>query len=755
MSAIHKLLIVFVCISELLACRSHAQDLVLVNDNQSEYVIVIPEKPSALEKKSAGVLQTWLQKCTGYTLTIENEGKRHTKKSIYVGETFYGNKAHPKRLANEAYLLEVYNSNLLIKGGSGRGLLYGIYEFLERYAGCRMYYTDLAVSPGKKIVAIPGDLNLEVAPAFEYREAYYPPSLNDQYLEWHKLHRLDDLWGLWGHSFNKLIPAKTWFATHPEYFSELKGVRHPTQLCLSNPDVLNLVISELQQRIKSNPEAMYWSVSPNDDNGFCQCAKCKAADDEQGGPQGSLISFVNKVAAKFPAQRITTLAYGYSHKPPKNLKPAENVYVFLSDIDAYHDKPIADEGTAASFRRDLEGWSKLTPNIFVWDYTTQFTNYLAPFPNLPTLKANIRYFKDKGVKGIFEQGSGETYGEWGELKSYLIAKLLWDTGANVPKLTSEFLSAYYGDGAAKFLDQYIALTQDKMKQSKRKLDIYGNPINESDSWLSPANIDTYSDLLDKADAQAEKNSSWLEHMGRCRLPLEYTVLQQARMYGIEKFGIFVKDEKGNWVVKPKMKERVATFVENCKKAGVKELSEGGPGPDQYKAEWDSIFAAGVTPSKIVGARVDLKNPFAEDFPARGKKTLTDGNPGYKDFSYNWLCFYGTSLIATITPDVPIEGSALKMRFLDDPRHWIIPPDSIIVELSLNGADFKVVSKLKVLPDSEHYDVRIPEFVVPVKVKRNEKITALRVSAICPSAFPAWRENDRKKPMIACDEIYLY
>jgi hypothetical protein len=84
------------------------------------------------------------------------------------------------------------------------------------------------------------------------------------------------------------------------------------------------------------------------------------------------------------------------------------------------------------------------------------------------------------------------------------------------------------------------------------------------------------------------------------------VLQQARFYGIEKFGVFEKNSKGEWAVKPNLKEKVARFVANCKKAKVTELSEGGLTPDQYQAEWDAIFAAGVVPTSAIGAKVSFQ-----------------------------------------------------------------------------------------------------------------------------------------------------
>src|SRR5690606_34784914 len=111
-------------------------------------------------------------------------------------------------------------------------------------------------------------------------------------------------------------------------YALVKGKRQASQLCLSNENVYKIVVSEFKKRMADNPDALYWSISPNDDNGWCTCDKCSAVDNEQGGPAGSLIKFVNRVAGAFPDHKFTTLAYGYTHKAPR-MKPAANVYVFL------------------------------------------------------------------------------------------------------------------------------------------------------------------------------------------------------------------------------------------------------------------------------------------------------------------------------------------------------------------------------------------------------------------------------------------
>jgi hypothetical protein len=231
------------------------------------------------------------------------------------------------------------------------------------------------------------------------------------------------------------------------------------------------------------------------------------------------------------------------------------------------------------------------------------------------------------------------------------------------------------------------------------------------------------------------------------------VLQQARFYGIEKFGVFVQNDAGQWSVKPGFENKVSRFVSNCKKAGVTELSEGGLNPDQYQAEWNAIFSRGVTPTKAIGAAVTFQYPFAEDYPAKGNRTLVDGTPGHKDFSYNWLCFYGVPMVATIDLGKVQTVNKIIMYFLDDPRHWIFLPEKVKVEVSKDGVTYKSVSDVpNKAPEEEHYNVA--PIKTEVLLKNQEQVRFIRVTAANLSALPEWRYRDNKKPMIACDEVYV-
>lgn len=742
---------IFILCIFLAACSSNGQEIQLVQNKSSNYKIVIPQSPKAVEARAAGILKQYLYKVTGVTIPIIKENNDKVTDAIYIGATDKGKNTLNEHVSGNDYVIATKGKDIYVYASKdGKGTLYGIYYFLEKYIGCKKTSNIPAYTPIKNSIALSPNIHDLQHAQFDYCEVYAPESRDTEFRDWHGLDQFEELWGLWGHSFDKLVPAKVFFKEHPEYYTLVKGNRQPSQLCLSNEAVYHIVIDELKKRMANNPDAVYWSVSQNDDIGYCQCAQCKAIDDAEGGPQGSLIRFVNKVAAAFPDKKITTLAYGYTHKPTLTLKPASNVYIFLSDIDAFREKSLREEGSAATFKSDLKGWGKLTTNLFVWDYITEFTNYLAPFPDMATYQDNIKFFKENSVKGVFMQGSGDTYSFMSELKSYIAASLLQDDNAEPISTIKAFLDEYYGK-AATFIHQYLELLTTKMKDSHRHLDIYGNPVNEWNSYLTPELIDQYSTLLDKAESAIDGNTTLLERVMKVRLPLDYTVLQQARFYGIEKHGIFLNIDNGKWEVRPKLADKVARFVNNCKKAGVRELSEGGLTPDQYLQEWNEIFKDGVEPTIAVGANITLKYPFAEDYPAKGNMTLIDGNPGYKDFSYNWLCFYGTPMEATIDLGKTQNIHAIKISFLDDPRHWIFLPSKIIVETSEDGVKYTNTGDIFNPALNEHYQLTIKKYLVGNTMK---KARYIRVTSLNMDKLPDWRYRDNKKPMIACDEIYI-
>ncbi len=147
---------------------------------------------------------------------------------------------------------------------------------------------------------------------------------------------------------------------------------------------------------------------------------------------------------------VESLAYQYTRKPPKTIKPRDNVLIRLCTIECSYIQPLDGEQNQ-KFAADIEGWSKLAKYLFIWDYTTNYNDYLGPHPNLRVLAPNVRYFVKHGAIGLFEEGEGD---DFCELKNWLLLRVMWEPNLDGEKLIGEFLSGYYGLEVAPLLKRY-------------------------------------------------------------------------------------------------------------------------------------------------------------------------------------------------------------------------------------------------------------------------------------------------------------
>jgi hypothetical protein len=528
-----------------------------------------------------------------------------------------------EELDKDGIFIKASSKNLLITGGTDKGVLYAVYTFLENYMGCRKYSSKVTYVPKKKTIVLPAIKDIQL-PAFSYRENFYRDATDPEYQLWHKLDSHvgpnKSEWGYWVHTFASLLSPKEYGDAHPEYFSFYGGKRHAgtvpswdgaglqpeAQLCLTNPDVLEIVCKNLQAAIDKNPEAVYWSVSQNDNVNYCRCDNCAALDKKyaafapedkmystHGGSKypalgmGSILSFINKVAERFPGKIISTLAYQYSRVPPKDIVPAKNVNIMLCSIESARNTTMEKGDTA--FAADLKGWGKLTNNIIVWDYVIRFSNLFAPFPNLRILQPNLKFMHDNSVSAVFEQGNREIGGEFAELRAYLIDKLLWNPDVNVDSVMSDFLTGYYGK-AAKQVKKYIDLLHDNnMAQSGYKLSIFGKPAMEKESFLSDSLLTVYNKLFDQAEKSVADSPEILQRVKTARLPVYYAMLEIAKDEKTGKRGAFLNTDSTNKILNPAIVNILYDFAYQCIRNNVTRVTEWKTTPVEYLAEYKQFL----------------------------------------------------------------------------------------------------------------------------------------------------------------------
>ena len=279
----------------------------------AEYAIVVPSAAMPALKYAAEELRDFTEKATGARLPIVTNAAALPAKAIVL-EVGTGTSGTDRATEADGFRLKADGNRLRIVGDNARGTLYGVYEVLERFVGCRWYASWRTVVPKRDRIEIPANLDESQTPAFAMREPFwYDVTMHPEFsarlrVNSRSWRRIDEKFGgepyRFGgglgscHTFDKLLPPKEYFDSHPEYFSMVKGrrIRERTQLCLTNPDVLRIVTSNVLKRIRSDPGAKFYGVSQNDWYNFCECPNCKAVDDEEGSHAGTMVRFVNAIA---------------------------------------------------------------------------------------------------------------------------------------------------------------------------------------------------------------------------------------------------------------------------------------------------------------------------------------------------------------------------------------------------------------------------------------------------------------------------
>ena len=507
----------------------------LFAEGRSRYWIVVCNDASPSELTAARELQDYLKQISGVELPVKRAAECQEKvPHIFIGyNAEYGKKfdvAQPED-RYEGFTYRNVGKNIWIYGGKQRGTMYGVYTFLEREFGVRWYTKDYTKLPETESWSF-SSLSHSEAPAVAIRQMDYFDTQNDAFLAHNKVNSIwnskrndyGDLVGYWRcHTFEHFVNSGKYFSSHPEYFSLRDGERKPyTQLCLSNPEVLELCKSGMLQVIKDFPDYWVYSLSQNDNQLYCQCDRCCEIANKYGGQSGLLLWFVNQVADEVkqhhPDKHISTFAYQYTRGVPVGITPRDNVVIRLCSIECCFGHPLSECDHNKPFMEDLRRWKDVAGKLFIWDYVTNFRQYLAPFPNFRALSPNIKTFIDNNVIGIFEEGQYQsTGGSFADLRAWVLNKLLWNPDQDVDVLVKEFISDYYGP-AAPYVQEFYDLCHAQLK-SDTVLNIY---YVETHPIFSKEFLARATEIVDKAREAVENESDEIKYrVDLVRLQMQY------------------------------------------------------------------------------------------------------------------------------------------------------------------------------------------------------------------------------------------
>lgn len=578
----------FLVVSLVLVSCLQPNQLILADKGVGNYTIVLPDDPTAVELSAAGELKEHLDQITGAEFVILREvDAADAKRQILVGDTERTRKILPdldvSSLSYDGIIRETVGENIILVGHPVRGTLYAVYTFLEEACGVRWWTSEESSIPSRKKLKI--DIqHVSYAPALIYRESFYKDGVENIFCSRMKCNgdfslTTDEYGGHhhylpFVHSFNYFLPREKYFATHPEWYSEVgeERINHPySQLCLTNSEMREEFINNVIDTLRSHPEAGFVSISQNDSDSdfrYCQCDACSAIAEEEGSQSGPILKFVNEVAEvvenEFPDVWIETIAYQYSIVPPKNIKPRKNVIVRICTYGNYA-IPLSEGDVNKTTREAIEGWSSIADNLYIWNYVTNFHSYLMPHPNLYSLDEDIRFFVQNNTIGLFEQGDFySTGGDFVRLRNYLISHLMWNPDLDADLIIDEFLEGYYGVQAAPFLREYWDLLSNAAVESHVNLTMARPSTSD---WLD---VPTFANAaLQMKMAIEMTNDEILRHrIRREGIPLKFVLLSE-----YPRFKEYEKQYGPSAVQLPEPEEGLAEFMALLKEFDVKMFHE--------------------------------------------------------------------------------------------------------------------------------------------------------------------------------------
>ena len=381
-----------------------------------------------------------------------------------------------------------------------KATVFGVYEFLERFAGVRFYFPGElgTIVPKKETIEIPeGVINVKPDYTSRYLMAwngeYFESDPDDakKTLNYIRL-RFETETVPCCHGSNQFGYLKRFAKTHPEYFALLpSGERsndptaaHPGQLCWSSAvteeiyrDAKSYLTGEgpeirgIPPYFKTNSQyawggncsgRKYVDIMPQDSFAKCRCEKCQAAFKSDRHYATELIwGTVDRLARRLTDEGVpgtlTMMAYGpYGRVPAFDLAP--NIEVMVARMGPWS---VRNPQKLAADNADIVSWAKkLGHKVWLWNYPNKWGDLMIRTIGIPqmTPRAYAAYYRQQApwIRGAFAESETDRY-FFNYLNYYVFSKVCWDNDVDVEKLLAEHFELMFGAAVTEMAELYATL----------------------------------------------------------------------------------------------------------------------------------------------------------------------------------------------------------------------------------------------------------------------------------------------------------
>lgn len=466
-------------------------DFSIVKDGAATSTIVISTNAGDDVRAAAEDLQACIRKMTGATVPIGFDSVDRTNGNfILVGPSKYTDQLGIRQPTgfpdNEQVILKRSGNYLVLMGNDDQsfvGTQNAVTMFLEMQ-GCGWFGPDelWQVYPSTQNISV-GSLDIVHKPKFTVRHNRVD-AVKGVGNRWY----LNGPESLTGHYLPTIIPKDTYFRTHPEWFSEIDGVRTVSatwwQYCYSNQEFAQEVAKKIIQTFDDHPNWVSVPVTPNDgwNDDWCECSECS----KFASYTDVVLEFANRVARevgkKYPDKKISILSYHATWFAPTAVKAEPNVEVMFCR-ETSMTSPI-ENGLYMGDTRD-----PITHNIYKTSWKDNFRSFIQKgsvknvsiwewycvsaskevWKDIPWVQGDVairnqNYWKSNGAQYIFyDHGPEPDYNEYNSSFPlrwplwYVAAKGMWDASLTGDQILMDACSKLFGNAASEMYGYYKAL----------------------------------------------------------------------------------------------------------------------------------------------------------------------------------------------------------------------------------------------------------------------------------------------------------
>lgn len=565
--------------------------------------------------------------------------------------------------------------------------------------------------------------------AMQYREPHLLPNMDWDYAGTLGTHDVERDWGLWGHNLKQVFVD----GIADSSYAQVDGKRREEQFCFSASTTFDAIKDFVMDEYGDGKEDAKWfMIAPNDNELVCTCSACREAGNTSESATGAVVHLLNKLATVYPRHAFFTTAYLTTTEAP-NIPMEKNTGVFASTIDLPK-MAILDHRNpnVRTFVSTLNAWKEKTPHIYLWDYISNFDDYLTPYPTLLRLQAQLPFFMEQGVSGVFLNGSGYDYSPFDDVKTYVMAALLYNPSLPVEQLVNNYFQRFY-PLTGKVLSSYYLGIEYRSISENRDIPIYLSFRKAAELFFDGQEFLQLYEGLRKALPELLGDEQ--ERVDKLLVAWSYTYLQVLYHNGRSAEGFLTEGAKG-WKVSNTVGELIARLKRYQKYTDLEKYKETYGELATYVREWERLSNTIVSTNKRF-AELHVRELDKTETLLSGT-LLGDQILGFaSDFNQGWF------LTAN---DIAVEGKIggekdrvrkLVLRFLINPRHRMLAPGE--VELLKDG-----VSQHKIWETAYTYRDGIAYLEYPIKMESGEKLQ-----------IKIRKSKQIENSVIACDEIQLF